>query len=418
MSRFCPAAPGDANARVPAVNVQDVRAQFPALGRQQDGKPVIHLDGPGGTQVPRAVIDAMSRPLVEGQSNLGGPFSSSVQSDQVMAHARSAMADLFNANPDEVAFGQNMTSLTFAVSRAIAATWEPGDEIVLTRLDHDANVAPWLRAAKEREVDVNWVGIQDFGLNWDHLDAALSPRTQLVAVTAASNALGSVVDVAEVARRAHEVGALVYVDGVHYAPHELIDVAAFDTDFFVCSAYKFYGPHTGILFGKQEHLQSLPAYRVRPAPDSGPGRWETGTQSFESIAGVVATVEYLASLGDGETRRQKLESAFAEIGKYERRLADRFLSGLAELDSVKLHGRREGRRTPTFALEFPGRTPREVAVELAQRGIFVTDGDYYALEVMKSLGQADSGGLVRLGFVHYSTEEEVDQTLNALDRLS
>jgi cysteine desulfurase family protein (TIGR01976 family) len=400
------------------MDIHKVRAQFPALLRRQDGKPVIHLDGPGGTQVPQTVIDAMSRPLAEGQSNLGGPFSSSAESDQVVADARSAVADLLNANSDEVAFGQNMTSLTFAVSRAIASTWQPGDEIVLTRLDHDANVAPWLRAAEERDVTVKWVGVRDFGINWDDLDAALGSSTRLVAVTAASNALGSVVDVAEVARRAHDVGALVYVDGVHYVPHESTDVAAFDADFFVCSAYKFYGPHIGLLYGKREHLRTLPAYKVRPAPDTGPGRWETGTQSFESIAGVVATVDYLAAFGEGDDRRQKLVSAYEEIGQHERRLSDRFLSGLAELDGVKLHGRREGRRTPTFALEFPGQKPRDVAVELARQGIYVTDGDYYAVEVMRSLGQADSGGLVRIGFVHYSTEEEVDQTLNALDRLS
>ena len=401
------------------MNTEEVRAQFPALGRLQDEREVVHLDGPGGTQVPKSVIDAISRPLIEGQSNLSGAFSSSVESNQVMADARSAVADLFNARPDEIVFGQNMTSLTFAVSRAIATTWEPGDEIVLTRLDHDANVAPWLRAAEERAVEVKWVGIRDFGLNWDDLDAALGPRTRLVAVTAASNALGSIVDVAEVTRRAHEVGALTYVDGVHYTQHELVDVAAFDTDFFVCSAYKFYGPHTGMLYGKTEHLEGLPAYQVRPAlVDEGPGRWQTGTQSFESLAGVVAAVDYLASLGAGDNRRQRLTSAFSNIGEYEGRLTDRFLSGLTQLKGVTLHGLRGGRRTPTFAVEFSGRKPRDIAVELAQQGIFVTDGDYYALEVMKSLGHADTGGLVRLGFVHYNTEDEVDRTLSALEGLA
>ncbi len=392
-----------------------IRKRFPALERTQDGKPVVYLDGPGGTQAPDTVIDAISSALRDGISNLGSPFAPSELSGSIVAEARAAMADLYNASPHEIAFGQNMTSHTFAISRALAATWEPGDEIVLTRMDHDANIAPWLRVAEDRGITVHWVDFDDYNFAPDAFDAILGPRTRLVAVTAASNAIGTVTDIAAISRRVRQTGALLFVDAVHAAPHRLIDVKAWDVDFLVSSAYKFYGPHIGILYGKREHLQSLPAYKVRPAPEHGPGRWENGTQSFESLAGVTAAVDYLASLGTGDTRRQQLASAYQAIGAHEARLTERFLAGLAEFDHVQLFGLVEGDRTSTFSIAVDGVANQAVAAKLGEQGIFVTHGTYYAVEVMESLGQS---GLVRIGFVHYNTPGEVDAVLSALDALS
>ncbi|MCP4247782.1 MAG: cysteine desulfurase-like protein, partial [bacterium] len=313
-----------------------------------------------------------------------------------------------------IAFAQNMTSHTFAISRAIAATWEPGDEIVLPRMDHDANVTPWVRAAADRGVTVRWVDFEDYVFTPDAFAAVLSPRTRLVAVTAASNAIGTVTDIAAISRQVRQTDGLLYVDAVHAAPHRLIDVQAWDVDFLVSSSYKFYGPHIGILYGKSEHLESLPAYKLRPAPEQGPGRWETGTQSFESIAGVTAAVDYLADPGTGDTRREQLATAYDAIVAHESRLADRFLAGLAELDHVRLFGLEEGDRTSTFSVAVDGVSNEQVAKSLSERGIYVSHGTYYAVEVMKSLGVA---GLVRIGFVHYNTPDEVDTVLSALDQL-
>jgi cysteine desulfurase family protein (TIGR01976 family) len=396
------------------MNIDHIRRQFPALERTQDGRPVIYLDGPAGTQVPATVIEAISQALTAGISNHGEPSASSHLSDSIVDEARAAMADLYNASPNEIAFGQNMTSHTFALSRALAATWEPGDEIVLTRMDHDANVAPWIRAAHDRDVTVRWVEFADYVFGPDAFDTVLGPSTRLVAVTAASNALGTVTDIPAISRSVRQTDALLFVDAVHAAPHRLIDVEAWDVDFLVSSAYKFYGPHIGILYGKAEHLESLPAYKVRPAPDHGPGRWENGTQSFETLAGVTAAVDYLASLGDGDTRRARLATAYEAIAAHEARLGDRFLAGLAEFDHVQLFGVTQGDRTSTFSIAVESVPPEVVASELSERGIFVTHGTYYAVEVMESLGQ---DGLVRIGFVHYNTLEEVDAALNALDEL-
>jgi cysteine desulfurase family protein (TIGR01976 family) len=396
------------------MNIEQIRSQFPALERTQDGRPVIYLDGPAGTQVPVAVIDAISHALAAGISNHGEPSASSRFTDSIVDGARAAMADLYNASPREIAFGQNMTSHTLALSRALAATWEAGDEIVLTRMDHDANVAPWLRAAEERGVVVRWVEFEDYVFAPDAFDEVLGHRTRLVAVTAASNALGTVTDIPAISRRVRRTDALLFVDAVHAAPHRLIDVNAWDVDFLVSSAYKFYGPHIGILYGKAKHLESLPAYKVRPAPEHGPGRWENGTQSFEALAGVTTAVDYLAALGDGDTRRRRLETAYAAIAAHEARLGDRFLAGIAEFDHVRLFGVEQGDRTSTFSIAVEGLTPESVASQLADRGIFVTHGTYYAVEVMNSLEQDE---LVRVGFVHYNTLEEVDAVLNALDDL-
>jgi cysteine desulfurase family protein (TIGR01976 family) len=413
------------------MELDTIRSRFPALSRTLDRRPVIWADGPGGTQVPGSVIEAMRGFLQRGGSNHGGFFEASRDSDEVHREARSALADFLGASSvDEIAFGQNMTSLTFATSRAVARTWDRNSEVVVTRLDHDANVTPWVMAAADRGATVRKVDVNptDATLDMDSMESAIGPNTRLVAVTAASNASGSLVDVRQVVEMAHAVGAIVYVDAVHFAPHRTVDVAALDCDFLVASAYKFFGPHTGVLYGKYDLLDRFDAYKVRPAPDRPPGKWETGTQSFESLAGVVATIEYWADLGEqvsrsvgaALTRRDRLVAATTATSGYERELARRFLDGAAGLPRVQVYGITEGDltdRTPTFALAVAGRHPDEVAAKLGAQGIFVWSGDYYAVEVMEALGKADSGGLVRIGFVHYNTAAEVDRTLEALAAL-
>ncbi len=406
-----------------AFNVEQVRSRFPALARRVNGRAAVYLDGPGGTQVPEDVVAAMAGFLRRGGSNLGGPFVTSEETDALTDSARRAMADLFNAaRPEEIAFGQNMTSITLAVSRAVAGTWAEGDEIVLTRLDHDANVWPWVIAARERGVTVRFAEFDaDSGcrLRVDAVAAELTTRTRLVAVTHASNALGSLVDVAGICAAAHSLGALCYVDAVHYTPHGTVDVQASGCDFLVASAYKFFGPHTGVLYGRHELLAEIDAVKVRPAPDDPPGKWETGTQSFESLAGVSAAVDYLAGLGSGTNRREALGSAMVTIGEYERALSDRFLGGLAEIPGVTLFGGTgSSMRTPTFAVSVDGLAPSEASRLLGEKGIFTWSGHYYSLEVMRSLGVLDEGGLLRIGFIHYSMAEEVDLMLEALDRLA
>ncbi len=398
---------------------ESVRERFPALYREVDGRTVAYLDGPGGTQVPRSVIDAMAGFLGAGASNLHGEFAASRASDAATAEARSAIADLFNASdPAEIAFGQNMTSITLAVSRAIGATLRPGDNVVVTRLDHDANVWPWVLAARDAGCEVRRVDFDPESgcvLDLDGMGDAIDDRTRVVAVTHASNAVGSIVDVAEVTRIAHQAGALVYVDAVAYAPHGPIDVQEIGCDFLVASAYKFFGPHTGCLYGRTDVFETLPVYKVRPAPDEAPDRWETGTQSFESLAGVTAAVDYLASLGAGASRRDRLTDAMTRIGEHEAMLAQRFLDGIAGLPGIRLFGTSEvKRRAPIFAVAIDNRHPDEVAAELGAEGVFVWSGDYYAVEVMERLGRSESG-LVRVGFVHYNTRDEVDRVLAALE---
>jgi cysteine desulfurase family protein (TIGR01976 family) len=395
-----------------------VRGRFPALSRSENGPTAAYLDGPGGTQVPEAVIDAMSTVLADGVSNLGGDFGASRDAERITDEARAAMALLVNADPEEIVFGQNMTSLTFAMSRALARTWESGDSVVLTSLDHDANFTPWDMAADDSGVYVRVAefdpetGLLDSGAVIDSIDDS----TRLVAVCLASNALGTVVDIAAIASAAHEVGALVYVDAVHAAPHRLIDVDALDCDFLVASSYKFYGPHTGALFGRSELLDSLDAYKVRPAPSGGPGKWETGTQSFESLAGFTAAVGHIASLGTGDGR-DAVVSAFESITAHERSLGRRFLDGISGLSRVVLYGVSEmdDRRVTTFALAVDGTSPREVTTEMARRGVYVWAGNYYAVNVMDRLGRPD--GLVRIGFCHYNSPEEVDRALEVLASL-
>lgn len=407
-----------------------LRKQFPALEREVDGQRAVYLDGPGGTQAPESVIEAMGDYLRQGGSNLGGPFASSEYSQRIEREARLAMQDFYNASrPDEIVFGQNMTSLTFALSRALARTWRAGDEIIVTRLDHDGNISPWLLAAEERGVMVRWLDLraEDCTLRLDQLDNLLNERTRLLAITHASNAVGTIPDVRRAVQLAHGSSALVYVDAVHYAPHGLIDVQALDCDFLVSSSYKYFGPHTGILYGKHEHLDRLKAFKVRPAPDDPPGKWETGTQSFESLAGVRAAVDYVASIGEtaeaaGGGRRARIERAYARIKRYEQGLSRRFLQGATTVPGLRVYGitdvERLEERAPTFAVSLEGIAPAEVAKRLGQEGIFVWDGHYYALAVMERLELLESGGLVRIGFVHYNTNDEVDRVLEALRGLA
>jgi cysteine desulfurase family protein (TIGR01976 family) len=418
---------------MPTLDPVPLRSQFPALAAEQDGRPVVFLDGPGGTQVPRGVIDAVSGYYRESNANTHGAFATSVRSDAILRDAHAAVADLLGAaSPSEVKFGQNMTSLTFALSRSVARVLQPGDEVVISRLDHEANRGPWIAAAADagatvREIEVD---LASCTLDLSSLDALLSSRTRLVAVGYASNAVGTLNPVAEIVRRAHAVGAWTFVDAVHYAPHGPIDVVALGTDFLACSAYKFFGPHLGILYGRAERLDALPAYKVRPAED----HWETGTQNHEGIAGTLAAVEYLAGVGDrfgaagsgtvsaGVGRRDRLVAAMRAIEGYEHELGRRTLTGLAAIEALHVHGiadpGRAGERTPTFAVTLDGWTPREVAEALAARGIYAWDGDFYATTLVEDLGLAPGGGVVRLGLAHYTIADEVDRLLAALAELA
>jgi cysteine desulfurase family protein (TIGR01976 family) len=407
------------------MDVDAIRARFPALAREVSGRTAVFADAPGGTQVPDAVIEAMAGYLRRSNANLGGAFATSRESDEVVAAARRAAADLVGCGPEEVAFGQNMTSLCFALSRAVARDLRPGDEIVLTALDHDANVAPWLAAAEDTGATVRWVDVRtaDGTLDLDSLDRALSARTRIVAFTLASNALGTITPAGDIVRRVRAATeAVVVADAVHFAQHRRVDVRALDVDVLFCSAYKFFGPHLGLMAGKAELLEQWRPYKVRPAPDAIPDRWETGTQSHESLAGLVAAVDYLAGLGAGGDRRAALAAGMDAIWAHERVLAERFLAGAAALGGLSLFGiadpARADERTPTFALRLDGRTPREVAEALGDEGIFVWDGNYYALSIMERLELEDSGGAVRVGFCHYHTLDEVDRVLDALARLA
>jgi cysteine desulfurase family protein (TIGR01976 family) len=401
-------------------DIDAIRHGFPALERTINDRTVAYLDGPGGTQVHESVINAMSGFMSRGGSNVHGSFVTSRETDDVVDTAREAVADLFGADAHEIVFGQNMTSLTYAMSRALSRTWSPGDNIVLTRLDHDANVSPWLQAAHDAGVDVRFVDFdpnEGCSLDLRTLDSALDPRTRVVAFTHASNAVGTVTPVAEIVAMAHGVGALTYVDAVHQTPHGLIDVKESDTDFLVASAYKWFGPHTGCLYGKDSILEETEPYKLRPAPSSSPDKWETGTQSFESLAGVSAAVNYIASLGSGKTRRDRITSAYEAMSAHETMLTDRFLNAVHTVDGVTLFGiQGPSGRTPTFAIEIPGRSPHDVAEVLGDAGCFVWSGDYYAFEVMHRLGKAPDG-LVRIGFAHYNTPDEVDRVVGELAAL-
>jgi cysteine desulfurase family protein (TIGR01976 family) len=408
--------------------IDAVRASFPALAVTDGGRPRAYFDAPGGTQVCAHAIRAMVAHLESGTANAGGAFATSVATDALSVTAHRAMADLLGGDPGEIAFGPNMTSLTLALSRALAADWQAGDEIVLSRLDHDANVAPWLRAARDRDVAVRWIDldVERGTLRIDTLPALLGTRTRLVAVGGASNALGTINDVAAIiaAVRAHS-DALVFVDAVQLVPHEPCDVGALDCDFLVCSPYKFFGPHAGVLWGRASVLATLDAYKVRPAAIMPAAvRLETGTPSFEAQAGVIGTIDYLDWLG-GELapgapdRRTRLLAAMTGCTAYERDLGNRLLAGFQRLPGLSLYGppTMDG-RVPTFAFTLAGQHPHDVAAHLAGRNIFAWSGHFYAVEPMAQLGLTDAGGLVRIGLCHYNTADEVDRLLAALAELA
>lgn len=417
-----------------------IRAKFPALSR-----PVIFFDNPGGTQVAQPVLDRMNSYLVEHNANHDGAFQTSRESDTILESAHSALADFFNANrPEEIVFGNNMTSLTFAVSRAIARTWQPGDEIVVTRLDHDANITPWVMAAEERGCNVRWVDFhpEDGTLDLESFQKALEGKPRLVAFGYASNALGTINPVTALVRMAHDAGAWVYIDAVQYAPHGPIDVQALDCDFLIASSYKFFGPHAGVLYGKYEHLQDLTAYKVRPAPKDPPGKFETGTQNHEGITGMLGSIEYLEWVGKTfgsdyadkytgggssgdlplQSRRLHLKKAMAAIRAYEYELSRALLEILEETPGLTLYGLRDARRleerVPTFAFTLTGLHPRKAAELLGNASIYVWDGNYYALAVTERLGLEGSGGMVRVGAVHYNTLEEVSRLGKALETIT
>jgi cysteine desulfurase family protein (TIGR01976 family) len=406
------------------LDVPWARAQFPSLQFEVNGHLAAFLDGPAGTQVPKQVIDAVQNYFLKSNANTCGAFATSRSNDAIIASARTAMADFFNCHADEVVFGQNMTTITFALARAIGRVLEPGDEIIVTTLDHDANVAPW-RALEEMGMVIRQVDIResDCTLDLKDFERKLNANTKLVAVGYASNAVGTINPVGEITKLAHEACALVFIDAVHYAPHGPLDVRALDCDFLVCSPYKFFGPHMGTLYGKREHLLRFRPYKVRPAPDSLPDRWETGTQVQELIAGIRAAVDYLAELGrrsdaSAKDRRTALLAAYRATRRHEMALLGRLVEGLLAIPGLRFFGisdaKRFEERCSTVSVRLANHTPTEVATFLGERGIFTWDGNYYALNLTERLGVEASGGLLRIGLVHYNTAEEVDRLLAAL----
>ena len=409
----------------PALDLTWVRSQFPSLTQTINGHPAVFFDGPGGTQVPQRVIDAISDYLRRDNANSGGNYPTSRRTDAVIVAAREAMADFFHCAADEVIFGQNMTSLTFGISRAIGRELKPGDEIVVTRLDHDANVSPWLAMAEDRGATVRWAEIHDEDCTLDMADLAskVNAKTKLVAVGYASNAVGTINPLKEIVRLAHAARALAFIDAVHYTPHGLIDVAALDCDFLVCSTYKFFGPHMGVLFGKREHLKRLRPYKVRPLTEAIPFRWEWGTLNHECIAGITACVEYIADIGrrahpDVATRRDAIKAAYEITHEHERALLERTMAGLQKIPGLKIYGitdpARFHQRCATLAIRIEGHTPLQLATKLGDRGFFTWDGNYYALNLTEHLNVEKSGGFLRIGLVHYNTVEEVDRLLASL----
>ncbi|HIK56818.1 MAG TPA: cysteine desulfurase-like protein [Synechococcales cyanobacterium M55_K2018_004] len=405
-----------------------VRSQFPALRQTFNEQPIVYFDGPGGTQVSSRVIQAIAHYLMTANANTHGAFLTSERTDAVVQEAHAAIADLLGCEADEVVFGANMTTLTFAFSRSLGRELRPGDEILVTNLDHDANVAPWL-ALEEQGVVVRTVDIhpEDCTLDLADLERQLSDRTRLVAVTYASNAVGTINPIAQIVRLAHAVGAWVFVDAVHYAPHGPLDVRSLHCDFLACSAYKFFSPHVGVLYGKREHLERLHPYKVRTAPNEIPYCWETGTQNFEGLAGVIASIDYLAELGrqiapTGTHRRSELMAAMTGIQEYERTLSEALIPRLLEIPGVTLYGitdpARFSWRTPTVGIRIAGYSPAQLARELGDRGINTWNGNFYALNLSRRLGLEEQGGMLRIGCVHYNTIAEIQRLLNALQELT
>ncbi len=401
-----------------------VRSQFPALAQTVNGHPAVFLDGPGGTQVPQRVIDAISDYLARNNANAGGAYHTSRNTDRMIAEARSAMGDFLNCATDEIVFGPNMTTLTYALSRAFGRELRPGDEIVLTLLDHDANFSPW-KALEEKGVIIRAVKFNedDCTLDMRDLAANIGKRTRLVAVGYASNAVGTINNVAEVVRLAGEAGALSYIDAVHYAPHGPIDVRALDCDFLACSTYKFFGPHMGVLYGKREHLKRLRPYKVRPNTDNIPNCWEWGTLNHECIAGIKACVDYWEELGRRAkpavaNRRDAILAAHDAVHPHEHKMMEKMIAGLLAIPGLKLYGisdpRRFENRCATTVVRIEGHTPLELATKLGECGFFTWDGNYYALNLTEQLDVERLGGFLRIGLVHYNTMEEVERLLGAL----
>jgi len=403
---------------------ESVRSHFPVFQRRFDGRTLAFFDGPGGSQVPTVVADAVAETLLFRSANVHGPFPTSRAADEVVEAARVAAADFLGAaSPREIAFGANMTTLTFAFARSLARSWEPGDEVVVTDLDHQANVAPWRRAAEDRGVTVRSVPFDPatMQLDLEALERVLTPRTRLVAVGAASNAVGTVNDVARVAEMAHRVGAKVFVDAVHYAPHRRVDVQALGCDFLACSAYKFFGPHVGILWGKPEFMEALDPYKVPPCADTLPERWETGTLNHEGLAGVSAAVDWIASLAPEPSggRREALGAAMRRIAEHEDRLFDLLLDGLEEIPDVRVFGPPRGEpRTPTAGFTVRGVHADEVARRLGEEEVCVWSGNFYATGVTEELGIVQQGGLVRAGVAPYCTEADVRRLVAGVARVA
>jgi len=439
-----PVAEQNSSATLTALDLAWIRSQFPALAQSINGQPAVFLDGPGGTQVPQRVIDAIADYLARNNANTGGAYATSRNTDRMIAEARLAMADFLNCDADEIVFGQNMTTLTYAMSRALGRELAPGDEIVVTLLDHDANFSPW-KALEEKGVVIRTVKFHeaDCTLDMDDLTSKIGKRTKLVAVGYASNAVGTINHVAEVVRLARQAGALSYIDAVHYAPHGAIEVRSLDCDFLVCSTYKFFGPHMGVLYGKREHLKRLHPYKVRPNTDNIPYCWEWGTLNHECIAGIKACVDYweelgrrvetgrapsetrqAASLQEGRakpavtTRRAAILAAHHAIHRHERTMMERMIAGLLAIPGLKLYGISDPRgfenRCATFVVRIEGHTPLELATKLGERGFFTWDGNYYALNLTEQLDVERLGGFLRIGLVHYNTMEEVERLLGVL----
>lgn len=419
------------------INLSAVRSQFPALQEtDEDSRPYVYFDGPGGTQVPQRVMDAMADYFVRANANCGGPFITSRRNDDTIKQARIDMADFFNApSATEIVFGANMTSLTFSFSRAIGRMLQPGDEIIVTHLDHDGNIAPWA-ALEEKGIIIKWADFrsEDCRLDLDHLVSLLNARTKLVALGYASNAVGTINPIAEIAAKVHTAGAWLWVDAVHYAPHGLIDVQRAGCDFLVCSAYKFFGPHVGVLWGRLDLLEQLAAYKVRPSKTTPPHKFETGTLNHEGLAGVSAAIDYLAEIGRSygnrlpttgmdayhayNDRRRELKQAMGAIMTYEMPLFEKMLSEIQKIPGTRIYGITDpeefDQRCPTLAFTREGFTPSQIAEHLGHQGIFVWHGNYYALAVTQRLGVEDKGGMVRVGLAHYNTEEEVGRLIEAL----
>ena len=406
---------------VPPIATADaIRAHFPALERKVSGTPAAYFDGPGGTQVPRRVVETMTEYLYHHNANTHWHYPTSEETDAMLARARETLGDFLGAAPSEVAFGANMTTLTFHLARGLGRAWGPGDEVIVTELDHHANVAPWRALERDRGVTLRTVPLDpDHGqLDWNVLERLVGPRTRLLAIGAASNALGTMTDVAQAAALVHAAGGLCFVDAVHYAPHTLVDVRRLDCDFLACSAYKFYGPHVGVLYGRSGLVEALEVPKLAPAPESAPERLETGTLNHEGIAGAAAAVEFLAGLAPGASRRERLARTYTELHLRAQKLMVRLWRGLGAIAGVRLYGSEPGLpRTPTVGFTVAGRSSEDVARRLGREGVFVSNGDFYATTVVERLGLAPDG-LVRAGCACYTTADEVDRLVDGVRRLA